>query len=361
MKRKPHPTRIGLFMIGAVALLVAAVVLVTGGGLFAQRERAIAHFEGSVYGLQLGAPVVFRGVRLGSVVGIGVVYQGQPGQYSIPVQLEIDRDRISAVNGATGAVGVADLVAQGLTAQLATQSLLTGLLYVDLDLRPAAPARKADGAPPRKAGSVGGMPEIPTVATPIQALQQQLQSLNLPQIAADLAAMASGARRLVGHPKLEPLLEDLAAASAGLRRVLARVDRQLGPLTRSLHGTLAATRSTAEQWGGAVDRVGSAIDRVGAAADRVGRASDRVSDTMGQVDGLAQSAQPALASVQRAADELAQGAAALREAATGDGGALPQIERAAQDIARASRAVRDLADLLERQPESLLRGRGSNP
>lgn len=353
MKRKPHPTRIGLFMIGAVALLVAAVVLVTGGGLFAQRERAIAHFEGSVYGLQLGAPVVFRGVRLGSVVGIGVVYQGQPGQYSIPVQLEIDRDRISAVNGATGAVGVADLVAQGLTAQLATQSLLTGLLYVDLDLRP--------GAPTPKAGPAGAVPEIPTVATPIQALQQQLQSLNLPQIAADLAAMASGARRLVGHPKLEPLLEDLAAASAGLRRVLARVDQQLGPLTRSLHGTLAATRSTAEQWGGAVDRVGSAIDRVGAAADRVGRASDRVSDTMGQVDGLAQSAQPALASVQRAADELAQGAAALREAATGDGGALPQIERAAQDIARASRAVRDLADLLERQPESLLRGRGSNP
>ena len=353
MKRKPHPTRIGLFMIGAIALLVAAVVLVVGGGLFAQRERAIAHFEGSVYGLQLGAPVVFRGVRLGSVVGIGVVYQGQPGLYSIPVQLEIDRDRISAVNGATGAVGVADLVAQGLTAQLATQSLLTGLLYVDLDLRPGAPARKT--------GPAGAVPEIPTVATPIQALQQQLQSLNLPQIASDLAAMAAGARRLVGHPKLEPLLQDLAAAAADLRRVLAGVDQQLGPLTRSLQGTLAATRSTAEQWGGAVDRVGSAIDRVGAAADRVGRASDRVSDTLGNVDGLAQSAQPALASVQRAADELAQGAAALRRAVTDDGGALPQIERAAQDIARASRAVRDLADLLERQPESLLRGRGSNP
>lgn len=347
MKRKAHPTRIGLFMLGAVALLVAAVVVVSGGGLFSTRERAVAYFEGSVYGLQLGAPVVFRGVRLGSVVGIGVVYQGQPGRFAIPVEMDIERERIAGVDGVAGKVGVADLVAQGLTAQLSTQSLLTGLLYVDLDLRPGTPGRR-DG--PVAAGTT----EVPTVATPIQALQQQLQGLNLPQIVGDLGAVAAAARRFVADPRLASTLDELARASGDLRRVLARVDQRLGPLSDTLQGTLAATRRTAEHWGGAVDRVGAAVDRVG-------RAADRVSDTMARVDGVADAAGPALAGVQRAADELARSAQALRQAASDDAGVLPQIERAAQDMARASRAVRDLADLLERQPEALLRGRSANP
>lgn len=347
MKRKAHPTRIGLFMLGAVVLLVAAVVLVSGGALFSSRERAVAYFDGSVYGLQLGAPVVFRGVRLGSVVGIGVVYQGQPGRYAIPVEIEIDRERIAAANGTPAPLGVSDLVTQGLSAQLATQSLLTGLLYVDLDLRATAAAARPSAA-------AGRLPEIPTVATPIQALQQQLQSLNLPQIVADLGAVAAGARQLVGHPRLQHTLDELAASSTELRKLLARADQRLGPLADALQGTLSATRQTAEQWGGAVDRVGSAVDRVGRAADRVG-------ETLARVDGVASAAQPAMADVQRAAAELARSAQALRQAATDEAGVLPQVERAAQDIARASRAVRDLADLLERQPEALLRGRSANP
>ena len=345
MKRKAHPTRIGLFMLGALALLVAAVVVVSGGGLFATRERARAHFEGSVYGLQLGAPVVFRGVRLGSVVGIGVVYQGQPGRYAIPVDVEIERDKISAVNGGGAGVTVADLVAQGLSAQLSTQSLLTGLLYVDLDLRPGLPAARA---------AVGPLPEIPTVASPIQALQKQVQQLDLQRLLADVSAVAAGARQWMADPQLRQTVDELALAGAELRKVLAKVDQRVGPLADAVQGTLGATRRTAEQWGGAVDRVGGAVDRVG-------RAADSVNNTMARVDQLADAAQPTLQSVQRAADDLARTAAALRSATSEDSGLLPQFERAAQDIARASRAVRDLADLLERQPEALIRGRSTPP
>lgn len=349
MKRKSHPTRIGLFLLGAVALLVAAVVVVSGGGLFTPRDRAVAHFEGSVYGLQLGAPVVFRGVRLGSVVGIGVVYQGQPGRFAIPVEVEIERDRITGGTGTGSSITVADLVAQGLTAQLSTQSLLTGLLYVDLDLRPDI--QRAAAVPATKSGA---LPEIPTVSTPIQALQKQLQNLDVQQLVADVSAVAAGARRLVDDPKLPLALDEMTRASGELRRLLARVDQRIGPLADALQGTLGATRRTAEQWGGAVDRVGQAVDRVGQAADNV-------SGTMGRFDRLADTAQPALASVQKAADDLARTAAALRSATSEDTGLVQQFERAAQDVARASRAVRDLADLLERQPEALIRGRTATP
>lgn len=353
MKRRAHPTRIGLFLLGALALLVAAVVVVSGGGLFQSRDRAVAHFEGSVYGLQLGAPVVFRGVRLGSVVGIGVVYQGQPGRFAIPVEIEIERDRIAAADGQGAGVTVADLVAQGLTAQLSTQSLLTGLLYVDLDLRPA-PA----GARPPAPRSSGGVTEIPTTATTIQALQKQLQNLDVGQLLADVSAVAASARQLTGDPQLRQSLQDTltqaAGAGADLRRLVARLEQRVGPLADAAQGTLGATRRTAEQWGGAVDGVNSAVDRVGRAADSVG-------GSMARFDRLADSAQPALQSVQRAADDLARTAAALRTATADDSGLMQQFERAAQDMARASRAVRDLADLLERQPEALIRGRSAAP
>ncbi len=347
MKRRAHPTRIGLFMLGAVALLVAAVLVVSRGGLFSPRERAVAHFDGSVYGLQLGAPVVFRGVRLGSVVAIGVVYQGRPGHYAIPVEMEIERDKIASVQGKGANVSVADLVAQGLSAQLSMQSLLTGLLYVDLDLRPATPPR------PRPAGH-DGLTEVPTVASPIQALQKQLQTLDLGSLVADVSAVAAGARQLVADPKVRQTLDDLALAGSDLRRLLARLDQRVGPLADALQATLGATKRTADQWGGEVDRVNRAVDRVGVAADSV-------TGTMARVDRVADAAQPTLQSVQRAADDLARTASALRSATSDDSGLLQQFERAAQDMARASRAVRDLADLLERQPEALIRGRSTTP
>lgn len=361
MRRRASPTRIGLFMLGALAVLLAAVVMVTGGGVFASRERALAYFEGSVYGLQIGAPVVFRGVRLGSVVGIGVVYQGRPGQYAIPVELEIERDRIEDVHGGNGAITVGDLIRQGLTAQLSTQSLLTGLLYVDLDLgREDGPGDSRQGgtvAAPTPASSAPpgqGLPVIPTVATPVQALQKKLRNLDLEQLLADVAAVAAGARQFVANPRLQHTLDELAQASSELRQLLAKVDRRVGPLADALQGTLDETRRTAATLGGEVGRAGLAVDRVGQAADRV-------SATMGRVDRLADGAQPALDSVQRAADDLARTAQALRQASTDDGGTLPQVERAAQEMARAARAVRDLADLLERQPEALIRGRAAPP
>ena len=348
MKRKAHPTRIGLFLLGGLALLVAAVYAFTEGRLFASRERALAHFEGSVYGLQVGAPVVFRGVRLGSVVDIGVVYQGSPGRYAIPVVLEIERTRIDDVQGRDSGVTVAELVAQGLTAQLGTQSLLTGLLYVDLDLRPGtaapAPVRRGDK----------GLTEIPTLPSPVQALQKQLRNLDFEKLVADVSAVAAGARQIVANPRLQTTLDELAGASGELRRLLAHVDQRTGALAGALQATLNETRQTAALWG-------SQAARAGDAAERVGRAADGVSGTMARVDRVADAAQPMLQSVQRAADDLARSAAALQRAAGDDNGLLPQLERATQDIARASRAVRDLADLLERQPEALIRGRSANP
>jgi len=338
--RRSNPTRIGLFAIIGLAVLVSAVVLVSGGRLFGSRERALMHFEGSIYGLQLGAPVVFRGVRLGSVVQIGVVHDAAHGGFAIPVTVELDRQLIRDLHGQPGGPSLQSLVDQGLSAQLSLQSLLTGLLYVDLDLRPGVPR-------PAAAHGASEWTEIPTVTAPIQALQKQIQGLNVARLVDDVSSLAAAARQLLADPKLRQSLDQLAQASEQAQRLLARVDRRVDPLADALAGALAETRRTGAAWTSTAERTAALADRLGGTVDR----ADAV---------LAQGA-PALQSVQRAADELARAATTLR-AATGDESAwLLQLERAAHDVSRASRAVRDLADLLERQPEVLIRGRSASP
>jgi len=369
MKRSANATRVGLFVVLGVALLVAAVVAVSGGRLFATKERAVMHFSGSIYGLQLGAPVVFRGVRLGSVVSIGVVHDAASGRFAIPVVAELDRDLILDMHGQpagrSAALSLEGLVAQGLSAQLATQSLLTGLLYVDLDLRPAesaaagaaSPSAAAASAPARvlARGDVNGtLVEIPTIETTLQALKSQLENLNLGALVADVSTIAASTRQFVDHPELKQALRDVAQVAVDLKRLVARLDQRLGPLADSVQGTLTDTRRMAGQLGVAADRVGTSADKVGATADRV-------ADTAGRFDRALDGSAPLMQSLQRAADELAQSAAGLRAATGEDSTLLNNVERASQDVSRAARAVRELADLLERHPEALVRGKAAPP
>src|SRR5262249_49385960 len=132
---------VGGFVLGALALLVAALVLFGGGALFQRTTRAVTYFEGSVTGLSVGAPVAFRGVTLGSVSNVVLQMDAQTGTAIIPVYLQFDPSKITWIGGqALTAQAKEDLIKRGLRAQLATQSLITGQQMVQLDLFPGTPA-----------------------------------------------------------------------------------------------------------------------------------------------------------------------------------------------------------------------------
>lgn len=340
MTPRPNAARIGLFAVIGLGLLVAALVSVWGGRLMARTELAVMHFSGSVYGLQVGSPVVFRGVRLGSVQSIGVVHEG--GRFDVPVVAALDRDRIHDLKGGSvadnPALSLPALVERGLSAQLATQSLLTGQLYIDLDLRPG-------GQPARRAAD--GMVEIPTTLTRFQSLQDQLDRVDLTRITQDLTATLSAARGLLAGPELKQTMADLALATAALARLSATLDKKAGPLVDAAQGTLAQT--------------GRAADRVGTAADRVTRAADTVGSAASSAQAALAAGSPLMISVQQAADELGRSAAALRAATADDSTTVQGLQRALADVSRAARAVRELSDAIEQQPQSLLRGRPAAP
>lgn len=336
-RRRASAFVIGAFVVGALAVLAVALVVLPGQNWFKQPQRVVMFFSGSVFGLQKGAPVVFRGVRVGDVTDISVRYESKTDSFAIPVVAELDPDAVRGLEGrfSHDDIGHAlpTLIKRGLTAQLGTQSLVTGQLYVDLDFRSKPPGVL-------HGGDHGDATEIPTSATAFQALKNQLESVDLRKILDDLSQIANAARSLVTAPELKQGMKDFAATAGHARRLAAQLDQRAAPLTRGAERALAS--------------VGRAGDKVSSAADRLGAGADRASALL-DPDGAA------VRDLRHALDELGRASASLRQATDTDGPLLLQTDRTLRDLSSAARALRQLADSLEAQPEALLRGRRPDP
>jgi ABC-type transporter Mla subunit MlaD len=142
MGTKPNYFKIGVFVIVAVVLTVAAVI-VFGGGLFAQKEIYFeTYFDESVSGLNVGAPMEYRGVRMGNVDNITFV----PGEYEFPlgseeffkyqhlvvVVVSVERETLPAMTLEERMANLRRLIAGGLRVRLAT-NILTGQAYLQGD------------------------------------------------------------------------------------------------------------------------------------------------------------------------------------------------------------------------------------
>ena len=188
---------------------------------YAQREDWQLLFAGSVRGLVVGAPVEFRGIRIGEVTGIKLRMDSEQRRVEIPVEIAIESGRLGGSEDAATRRQLWDeLVAQGLRAQLKNGNLLTGALYVDLDFHP-------DDAP-RSIVWDAGAPRLPTVPTALDQLSDllgKLVRLPLDSMGSDLAATLAA-------------LRDTTEATNSL---LERIDRETAS---ELNQTLVQTRKT---------------------------------------------------------------------------------------------------------------------
>lgn len=368
---RPAALRVGAFAVAGLVLLGLAL-MTAGGRWWGATERAVMHFQTSVWGLQVGAPVVLRGVQVGRVTAIGLA----AGQVSssgplLPVTAEFDTELLrpllseppssvragagagaasaaaAGTQGARGAPAVALLVERGLVARLATQSLLTGLLYVDLDLG-------APGTPAARGLDAKGLPLIPTAPTRLQTLQAQLEGLDLGQIGRDLAAVAAATRELLGAPQARQALSRTAEAAQSLNQLAQALKRETGPLAGSARETLAQARRTLAGAEPLLQEGSAALRGVGEAATQVGAAAS-------QARALAQAAQPLVSDLRRAADELSAAAVSLREATAPGSPLRRQTEAALAELTQAAAAMRALAVLLEQHPNAIVWGRPKAP
>src|SRR5262249_18800728 len=145
MGRKINPTTIGAFVVGAIVLLIAGALLFGGNTFFQEKVPYVMFFESSVEGLNVGAPVIFRGVQVGQVTAISAIADPQRFDVRTRVQVEFVRGVIKV--GEEGPrfedhrAAVQRLIQKGARASLRMQSFVTGLLYVALDFYPDTPIK----------------------------------------------------------------------------------------------------------------------------------------------------------------------------------------------------------------------------
>ena len=185
MSHKANKTLIGVFVVGAVALAVISVLIFGSGRFFTERLTYVCYFQGSVKGLNVGAPVVFRGVRVGTISDISIESNIETLSIKIPVYIELEPKRF----GQTGPskdpkANLERLIKAGLRAQLELQSLVTGQLMIELDFHPHTPAKMV--------GNDTGYPEIPTIPSGMEELAKTIEKLPLDQLANKLTAAIAG-------------------------------------------------------------------------------------------------------------------------------------------------------------------------
>jgi paraquat-inducible protein B len=203
------PALVGAFVLSGAALAVIAVVLIAGSQIFTRHIHAVTYFTGSVAGLDIGAPVTFRGVKVGSVTRIGLHIDLKDGSARIPVDLEMDPSLVSLAGKGDGddASVFKRLRAAGLQSQLIMQSFVTGQLSVELDLAPTVRSTSAGG-------DVHG-DEIPSSPSRLQTLETEIADLPLKKIAEDADRTLNAIQNLADQlgPRVGPMVDSLKRTS----------------------------------------------------------------------------------------------------------------------------------------------------
>lgn len=200
MDKKMHKTIIGIFVVGAFVLLMVGVVVFGSGDLFKRTNKFVLYFDGSVKGLAIGAPVMFRGVSIGTVKDISLIYDAKAGTVMLPVIVEIEQDRIKGAPSFGEVDGDKKMIALGLRGKLEVQSFLTGQLMISFDFYPNQPAKLR--------GIIKGYPELPTLVTSPDIFEI-MNELPIKEIAKDLQETAHGMDKLVNSSEIPRSLYDL--------------------------------------------------------------------------------------------------------------------------------------------------------
>ncbi len=321
MAKRANPALIGSFVLGGVLLAVIAVVAFGSGQLFRDTRTFISFFDGSVSGLDVGAPVRFRGIDVGSVREIAIdlpAVDREGGDLRIAVIYDVDRERVES-RGAAARVDdpldINTLLELGVRAELATESLVTGRKYIALDLDPGSPVAldPVEGVP---------YPEIPTIDTGLERIEDAVYGIisDLGAVPLDsLVSVATTAFDNIGALAASP---SLTAAVDGLPRTISRLDAAVVDLRRLLAHVDSAIVPMSEG-------VRATTEQATATMRRLDETLANVEIVLNNVSGTIAPESPVLV----------------------------EFERAMTELTAASRALRDLADYLERNPSALVRGR----
>jgi paraquat-inducible protein B len=310
--RRANPSIIGIFVLGAIALTVIAIIVFGSTTWWSKKNNFMVFFEESVNGLDVGSVVKFKGVPIGQVTNVSVHFTEEDQRAYVPVMVEVTPKRLLGPSGEALDLEDTELVKaaikHGLRARLQFQSFVTGLLFIELNYIPDAPPATE---PPIKTDTI----VIPVIESGLNTTWKAASTMVQKISAIDFEG--------IGH-KVEKILDDL---SKGLE------DFNFSELNATF-----------------VD----AAQRMSKAGETVVTVSTHFDE---KIDPLTRSTENAMknadAAFQKASIVLDDMDSLLNE----DSAFRYEIDDSLAEFKAMCYSIKKLADFLERNPQAILRGR----
>ena len=350
MAKQASKTLIGAFVFGATALIIIALVIFGSGKFLKKSYTYVLFFEGSVKGLQIGAPVVFRGVKIGQVTDITMRLDPSDLSVLIPVYVEIEAgtfvkpEKLLLLKKETDQYKYMQaLIEKGLRAQLQMQSFVTGQLVISLDFYP--------GKPLKLAGTEKNYPEIPTVPSGLEEALKRFENLPLVEIAESLKSALVGIEKIVNSPDLQASVVNLNALLTGLDKLVRDMNAQVMPLASNIDRLVKDVNVQVAPLSTSVQK---ASDAAYAAFTQAEKTLTLQEGVPGQIAG---SIKDTLASARATLQETQKTVLTIKDLVGRNGQLGYQAGKTLEDISSLSRSLRSLVDYIERHPEAFIKGK----
>jgi paraquat-inducible protein B len=311
MAKQANRMMIGGFVVVAVIILAASLVIFGSGKFFKKTVKCVMYFHGSVKGLTVGSPVLFQGVQIGSVVSVIIEVDPAGLRAQIPVVIEYEPDKFQVAGGANvprdPRKTIPLLIKRGLRAVLTTQSFITGQLAIEIGFYPDTPIVMA-----KETGEYKEYIEIPTIPSTTQKLFDALAKLDLERLQKHLESTLDGIDKLANNPDLPASIKGLKETLQDARKLVKWVDRQVGPLVKNTNRSVKDIGQLARNLDGKLGGLTTSLNKT-------------LSDARGTISQ--------------------------------DSPLMVDLQNTLQELARMSRSLRQLADYLDQQPQSLIFGK----
>jgi paraquat-inducible protein B len=315
-------TLVGAFVLTGILLFVAGLALLGGRRFFQFDTEYVLYFDGSVSGLSIGSPVVFRGVPMGSVTRIMLVPEanekGNDLTVAIPVYIQIDAkhllkdDGTQEISEETEQQIIRRMVQNSMHARLQLQSIITGQYRIELDFFPGT-AQKFRSSTPEL--------EIPTLPSPMEALQRALNKVPLERVVQSLDAIMGNFALALADGKLNDGIKAFSDTFSLTREILQNEEtrRSIVLMVKQVSDVAQAVGTLTPE---AIAAFRDAMETMADAAEQARRVAVAAQDILGR-----------------------------------DSASMVELHRLLYESTAAVRALREFATMLERNPEILLQGR----
>ena len=321
--KKTNTTAIGLFVLGAATLFFSAIIYL-GSTSLSKTEKYVLYFDESVNGLVVGAKVKFKGVPIGRVVETFIGFNSADGRTSVPVIIEIDKEKLFTEKGFGIKEGVFSTeFLSGLRAKLVLESLITGVLFIDIDYYgPEYPGYDFEET------ELGNL-VIPTLQSDLDSIRQAVTqavtnvgTIDFQEISTNLNELLTSAKTKIEQVDVETLNKNLTN--------LYNLAELLSGLIEdgTVKNTLNSITNTSNKVGDFVDKTNQELD--------IEAITEELTYTLQKLTAIGETAK-----------KLIQSDSEFRH----------DFSVTLNEINSAARAIRVLAELIERNPKIFLTGK----